>query len=52
MDYLHLVRVGDRWVIVNAIYEWRRRTCVGAFHDRRREAKGGQQAASISSRYS
>lgn len=24
VDYLHLARVGDRWVIVNAIYEWRR----------------------------
>lgn len=23
VDYLHLARVGDRWVIVNAIYEWR-----------------------------
>lgn len=24
VDYLHLARVGDGWVIVNAIYEWRR----------------------------
>lgn len=24
VDYLHLARIGDRWVIVNAIYEWRR----------------------------
>lgn len=23
VDYLHLARVGARWVIVNAIYEWR-----------------------------
>lgn len=24
VDYLHLARIGNRWVVVNAIYEWRR----------------------------
>lgn len=24
IDHLHLGRIGDRWLIVNVIYEWRR----------------------------